>query len=597
MNQLCKNQFIPKNKTVEETLLGIIILYPQTIKTLSKILKREHFFLESSQIIYLNINNSFTNNTINLLFSLQNKRLLCKIGGTEIIIKMMKKGQVFLSSSKFDNQIEYLVNVLHNNYTKRLIIQLGYNIVQMGHIIEAKHQTLYLKILSYTHLIDKQINKNNQIINIKDLISKKLLEIKYNKIYTSEKLNTIEIKSGFSELDKILISLPKGNLIIIAGRPSIGKTSFAINVAYNIFFYQNSNILIFSMEMSTSELLNKLISIASKMDINTPIIQALSEKQWKKISNICNQLLKSNIYINDRKRVNINYISELGNRTKKKNYINLIIIDYLQLIELSAESQQQYNRSQELGYITRKLKLIAQFLNLPVIVISQLNRNIETRINKEPLLSDLKESGCIKYQDNINITSVYTTCINIKNVNKRLKIQNLTNTNKLSNIKNQKKTTSSHIYLSNKFIFIYKNKNTVYNLTYNHKYLCESNWIESSKILLSTTINKSNKNNKVYKKNINTIFYYKYSKSYDINQNTYFNVISQDTITHNSIEQDADIVINLYEKEMLQSNTKVIYEKTMNLKVSKNRNGYTGYCKLLFVPATSTFKNLEKSSM
>nr|YP_010619741.1 Replication helicase subunit [Tayloriella tenebrosa]WAX03754.1 Replication helicase subunit [Tayloriella tenebrosa] len=585
-------------------MLGIIFIYPEIFYTIKNLIKKEYFFIETNQIIYLNLSNVSQQNKYNiceLLYILQDNKILLKIGGLEKIIQMMRQSQIFISSSKMNKYFDKLIQILNDNYLKRLIIQFGYNMIQMGYINNVNNYSLYSKILSYIYLIETQISTNryNKIINIKDLVAKKLLEMKYQNTYSSNITAQKTTKSGFFEVDNIIKSLPKGNLIIIAGRPSIGKTSFAINIAYNIFFYQKTSLLIFSLEMSNNEVFDKLLSIASEVNINQKNTSNLNENEWKKISIICNTLLNHNIYINDQNNIDINYINQIAKNLKKTKNFDLIIIDYLQLIEFSTKEQKKYSRSQELGYITRKLKILAQFLKLPIIVISQLNRNIEIRSNKEPLLSDLKESGCIKSENNINIQSKYTNNINIRN-----KTNRQINTTKLHNIK-QKRNKNKElkleinnvinlINLSNQYIFKCISNTIKLSITHHHKYLSQNIWIETNQISLLTTINIITNNIKylIYKKYINKIFLDIYSKSYDLNQNKHFNLITQKIVTHNSIEQDADIILVLYETEDITKNMKLKNSKTIDLKICKNRNGNTGYCKLKFLPEISIFKNM-----
>nr|YP_010851103.1 Replication helicase subunit [Aphanocladia stichidiosa]WGH13902.1 Replication helicase subunit [Aphanocladia stichidiosa] len=584
-------------------MLGIIFIYPNIFDSIKNIIKKEYFFLETNQIIYLQLNSiNKQNNTYKVIYKLQKKNLLLKIGGVEKISRMMKQSQIFISSSKINYYTENLIKILKYHYIKRLIIQFGYNIIKIGYIENLNNNSLYTKILSYIYLIEKQINQDtpNKILNIKDLVAKKLLELKYQNINLFNQIENKIIKSGFFEIDNIIPNLPKGNLIIIAGRPSIGKTSFAINIAYNVFFYQKISVLIFSLEMSNYEIFNKIISIASKININSQNIKELTKQEWNKVSSICNILLNHNIYINDKDNVEINYINQIAKNLKKKTeHLNLIIIDYLQLIEFSKNKEKKYSRSQEIGYITRKLKLLAQYLKLPIIIISQLNRNIETRNNKEPLLSDLKESGCIRYKNNINIKSVYSEEINIYNIlhkftNKKILILNNKKQDRSINIKYNERNnrTISSIKLSTQYIFKCVNNKKIVLLTDNHQYLSQDYWIETKQILLSTTINITKKQT-IYKKYINKIFFQIYSKSYDLNHNQYFNIISQRIITHNSIEQDADIILILYETEEIKNNINLEQKKTINLKVCKNRNGNTGLCKLYFIPKISTFKNIK----
>nr|YP_010851498.1 Replication helicase subunit [Echinothamnion hookeri]WGH14298.1 Replication helicase subunit [Echinothamnion hookeri] len=585
--------------------MGIIFIYPNIFDAIKNIIKKEYFFLEINQIIYLNlksIDKKNKNNIYQVIDKLQSNNLLLKIGGIEKISQMMRQSQMFISSSKINYYTENLIQTLKDYYIKRLIVQFGYNIIKIGYIENLNNNSLYTKVLSYIYLIEQQINQDtpNKVLNIKELVAQKLLELKYQNISLPNKIENIITKSGFFGIDNIIPSLPKGNLIIIAGRPSIGKTSFAINIAYNVFFYQKMSVLIFSLEMSNYEVFNKIISIGSEININSQDITELTKQEWKKISSICNTLLNHNIYINDKNNISINYITQVAKNLKKKTqHLNLIIIDYLQLIEFSKNKEKQYSRSQEVGYITRKLKLLAQFLQLPIIIISQLNRNIEIRSNKEPLLSDLKESGCIRYKNNINLKSKYSKNINIYNIqqpleSKKILILNNNKKDRTINIKYNKKPNNmiSSIKLSTQYLFKCIDNKKIVLLTHNHQYLSQHLWIETNQILLSTTT-AIIKEKIIYQKYVNTICFNIYSKSYDLNQNQYFNIISQKIITHNSIEQDADMILALYERKEITSNINLENKQIINLKICKNRNGNTGSCKLYFIPRISTFKDIK----
>nr|YP_009392136.1 Replication helicase subunit [Periphykon beckeri]ARW60484.1 Replication helicase subunit [Periphykon beckeri] len=607
MSKLYKYKFIPQNYIAEEILLGMILIYPNIFDVIKSYIKKEHFFLEINQIIYLNLKDIKQNNTnfiYEMLYKLQNNKLLMRIGGIERITTMMKKSQIFVSSSKINQSIESLIKILNHHYVKRLIIQLGHNIIKIGYTTSTSHSILYKKTLLYINLIEQHLtdNKKIEIISIKNLITKKILKLKYNNKYTDNINYNTTVKSGFVDVDNIINNLPKGNLIIIAGRPSIGKTSFVMNIAYNTFFYYKISIMIFSLEMSKYEIFNKFISIASEININRKDIIQLTQQEWQKVTNICNSLINQDIYINDTNNIDINYIHKKANNPKKKTKdLQLIIVDYLQLIEFNTKKDKKYSRSQELGYITRKLKLLAQSLKLPIIVISQLNRNIEARTNKEPILSDLKESGCIHMKNNLNTQSIYNIDVNIYT----LTYERTPSLKKFNNIKKRKTITkrlskqiSSVINISIQYFFKCFDNNNVILLTHNHKYLCETTWLKTNTIIPLTKIHSITVNKKkfIYKKYIQRIFFNMYSKSYDLNQNDHFSIITQEKITHNSIEQDADMIFILYETNEVNNNTKSKISKIIDLKICKNRNGKTGYCKLNFIPETSSFKNMNKQN-
>nr|YP_009654449.1 replication helicase subunit [Pleurostichidium falkenbergii]QCH39736.1 replication helicase subunit [Pleurostichidium falkenbergii] len=608
MNRLYKYKIIPQNYVIEEAFLGILLIYPNIFDIIKNRVKKEYFFLETNQIIYISltkINIKSKSNIVGLLYRLYNEGILKKIGGIDKIVQIMKQGKVFVCSSEANYYIENLIVILNENYLKRLIIQFGYNIIQIGYIKNIQSRNVYTKILSYMSLIETEVNDGNtsSILNIKDMISKKLVSIKYQNMHLEAAKKHIEVRSGFKRLDDIINRLPQGNLIIIAGRPSIGKTSFAMNIAYNIFLYQNISLLIFSLEMSYYEIFNKIISIGLDINFRKETIKTFNKEQWQKISNLCNRLLKHNIHINDKNNIDINYIDQISKKLKKKNEsINLIIIDYLQLVEIASEKQRIYNRSQEIGYITRKLKLLAQFLGLPIIVISQLNRNIETRSYKEPLLSDLKESGCIRSKMKVDIKFNCANKINIQTIinnNQTINLHKLNNfkKNRIIGIEYTKelRNITICINISYKYIFQYSSRRKQLFCTHNHRCLHASIWITCKKIMQSTTINTTSKLKQylIYRNYIKKIIFNKYGKSYDVNQNRFFSIISEEIITHNSIEQDADIILILYEQEHAKSKLHSKDEKIVDLKIAKNRNGYTGYCQLNFVPQTSVFKDIR----
>nr|ARW63809.1 Replication helicase subunit [Chondria sp. (in: red algae)] len=604
MSPIYQRKYIPQNYLAEEILLGMIIIYPEIIKNISNIVKKEYFFLEFHELIYINILEIKSKkgcNIISLLYQLEHSQVISNFSGCKRIIRMMRQSQIFINLSNINSYIKELIDLLNHTYIKRLIIQYGYNIIKLGYGSLIDNSYIYKKILFYIKFIEREINNSHnldkEITDLKKLLSFKLLRIKHPNIYNRENIinNTKIIKSGFQQLDLITNGLPNGNLIVIAGRPSVGKTSLAINIAYNTFIWQNISICFFSLEMSSKEVLNRIISVSCNLNIHCNL--ELSKHKWNSIIEICKKLLNNNIYINDKYNIDINYIEYITKNLQNSSNIKLVIIDYLQLIEFPFKSNKKLNRSQEIGYITRKLKLLAQLLKLPIIVLSQLNRNIEIRNDKEPLLSDLKESGCIYHQNNVG-TNYLLNNINIMNFNHILKNLLITfSANKHKNIKNKNKVKAynSIVYFSYKNLFRLSHK--IYKLytTYNHQYLSHMSWRELHKSTKSIKFNsivkyKSYKAILLYSNYIMKVKYIDYLKTYDVNINNKFHFFSGNVVLHNSIEQDSDIII------ILQSKKKDIndLDKTIiDIKVSKNRNGKTGSCAIKFTPETTRFSTLE----
>nr|YP_009298053.1 replication helicase subunit [Plocamium cartilagineum]AOM67991.1 replication helicase subunit [Plocamium cartilagineum] len=597
MDYLNYHLSLPQNYLAEEILLGYILINPNIFNEIINNIQAEYFFLECNQIIYKNLIKIYKENKVDpmqLLYSLSSTKTLSKVGGLEKIIELMKQSQIFTSSIITNIYLQKLIESIHSNYIKRLMIQYGYNIIQLAYINKFPSYKLYNRANYYLNDTAQKIPKQN-IDNLQDLIINLITDLKYNnkKIKNNYKKEEVLMPYGFKDLDNLTNGLNKGDLIIIAGRPSMGKTSFAINIAYKIVDKLNKGISIFSLEMSKIQILYKLISIASSISIKNIKEKNINQNQFSLIQKICNKLLNSKIYINDNPSISIDYIEYTTQIIQQeKACIELIIIDYLQLIQM--QSLLKNNRSQELSYITRKLKLLAQALNIPIIVLSQLNRSIETRINKEPLLSDLRESGCLNYSNNIKIDTINN--LNIKNL---LKSYTKKQINYYPNIKNLNiKTTylTSHILLQYIYLFTVDIFHNI-KITHNHKLFKQKFWIKQNhiidNIMILKNLNISEKHLMLENLYIKNIKYIRYSTVFDIRRPRLLNLISNHIVLHNSIEQDADIVMILYQKN--QENThenKLSNLKIIDFYLCKNRNGPSGFFKLLFSNQNTVFKNI-----
>lgn len=242
--------------------------------------------------------------------------------------------------------------------------------------------------------------------------------------------------------------------------------------------------------------------------------------------------------------------------------------------------------------------MLGQRLKLPIIVISQLNRNIEGRSYKEPILSDLKESGCISIKQEVNINKnlmLNTKIKSLVNINKTEKLNYIDN--KKVNIDQYKEMMSNSsfknlISIKNKYSFHLIKILGSLELTFNHKSLVRRTWVSTKNISQNTksSIIVNNKKSLILQQYISKIKFKFYSKNFDINKVNYSHIICRANILHNSIEQDADIIIILYEVQDIKNRNN---NKIVDLKVSKNRNGQTGYCQLLFEPHTNVFKNIN----
>nr|YP_010199474.1 replication helicase subunit [Gracilariopsis tenuifrons]UAD89332.1 replication helicase subunit [Gracilariopsis tenuifrons] len=592
MKNINVDLFPPQNYIAEEILLGTILINPMIFPQIIPYLKQESFFLECHKLIYKSLITIYKNGKIDilqLLYILNKSQKLDYIGGVYKIMELMRQGHLFMSSINMSVYIQELIILINNSYMKRLMVQYGYNIVRLASIESSKSHHLYNKASEYLESTVHKIPKEN-LSTFRDILGELLIEFEnYDTDLQEDFASKSKILSGFHQIDELMKGLQDGDLIVIAGRPSIGKTSFVINIAYNILNSTKLGLCFFSLEMSKLQIVYKFIAVACKMSIQSFSFDQLTIDQQYTFKSICNSLMKSNIYINDSPNMSIDYIEYTVKLLfKETSNIQLIIIDYLQLIQI--ENFTNNLRSQELAYITRKLKLLAQYLYIPIIVLSQLNRSIETRLNKNPLLSDLRESGClisylflnIDLHNSLHSRSLYKDQILIKYHLMKL-------------FYNRYSSKLSLYSINWKFIlqytfYIYIN-NYIMCLTHNHKLYNKFYWSKNNQLLEEdlAIINCFLLYSNIYLeyKLMKYMKWLKYHQVFDIQEPNYLCFLSNYIVLHNSIEQDADIVMILS-----QSNDQLNLFKTVDITLCKNRNGPTGVCKLLFTPEKNLFSNM-----
>ncbi|MCC3161182.1 MAG: replicative DNA helicase [Mollicutes bacterium PWAP] len=266
--------------------------------------------------------------------------------------------------------------------------------------VSAEVNSKNLKISDIEALVTNKIlsqttsTTNKDLIHMKELVSQAIQNLIEKRTQND---HLTGITTGFSNLNEVTGGFQKGDLVIIAARPSMGKTAFALNIAVNAA--ENNKVAIFSLEMGSIQLTNRFLSITGLISGNKlrdP--KNISESDWHKINIGKNILSKKDIFINEEAGISINDLVWKSSRLKENNGLDLIIIDYLQLIQVSGNSE---NRQSQVSYISRTLKKLARDLNVPVIALSQLSRKVEQRESKIPMMSDLRESGAIEQDADI----------------------------------------------------------------------------------------------------------------------------------------------------------------------------------------------------
>ena len=393
--QNSKTVELPNNFLAEQATLNILLTNPNLIRNVSSVINIESFYFEPHRLIYLTILELTEELPIeniyltNIITSLQDKGRLKNIGGIERIISTI---------STFENfsDLESYIQLINEKYLRRLIIEFGKQVIVLGYTTSLNLDSILEEIEKTLFLLNQQ-NNGQKLYSIAEIVNDVFLEMK-TKIKENKEIGLL---TSFKDLDSILQGIQKSDLLIIAGRPSMGKTAFSLTIGRNIVKKYDIPLIIFSLEMSRQQIIYRFLASISKINSNRLKSGKMTLTEWKKVSESMKLISNLPIFIDDNPNLSLTEIrSRLRKILTKNKKGGLIIIDYLQLMKSNLKIE---NRVQEISYITRDLKIIAKEFEIPIILLSQLSRNVETRINKRPMLSDLRESGSIEQDADIVI--------------------------------------------------------------------------------------------------------------------------------------------------------------------------------------------------
>ena len=389
---------LPSNMEAEQYLLGSIMLNNELLNVVEDFLLPEYFTHALHIKIYVAMNKIFNKN---LPISIPT---ISSVLHDDDDFKQNKSEEylVFLSSNAIGvvNPKTY-ANIIYDIYLKRQLIAIGTDIIHQVNDLDVTNTALEkIEIIeSKLFQLSEKGSIKKEFLSIDKSVSSSLESIN---LARKDPKNVTGITSGFTDLDKKLSGFQKSDLIIIAGRPSMGKTALALNIALNATKEQNIEkkytIGFFSLEMSSEQLVTRMLSVLSSINSINLRMGKVSEECYNKLRDKANDLSERNIFIDDTPALSVNSIRSRARRLKRQNKLDMIIIDYLQLVRVKNNYD---NRVFEISEITQGLKAIAKDLDIPVIAISQLSRAVEQRQDKKPLLSDLRDSGTIEQDADI----------------------------------------------------------------------------------------------------------------------------------------------------------------------------------------------------
>jgi len=384
---------LPHNFLAEESILNILLTYPKLVKKTLINLKSDSFYFEPHKIIYSILSELDEENkpiTLTLLITkLQDKALLNEIGGIERIIQIINKFENLLNLDEY-------IQAINEKYLRRLIIEFGKQSIIWGYTTSLELDDILTRIEKLLFDLNQQ-NLSQKTYSIAEVLDEVFLEMT-SKIKNKESSGLF---SSFRDLDSIIQGFQNSDLIIIAGRPSMGKTAFALNLGSKIVSKYKIPLIVFTLEMSRQQIIYRFLATHSQINYTRLKSGKMTRDEWNLLSNSMRELSTLPIFVDDNPNLSVTDIrSRLRTIFSSKKKEGLILIDYLQLMKSNLSND---NRVQEISYITRNLKILAKEFELPIILLSQLSRSVESRNNKRPLLSDLRESGSIEQDADIVI--------------------------------------------------------------------------------------------------------------------------------------------------------------------------------------------------
>jgi len=388
-------KIMPNSLEAEQAVLGCVIIDNLCQTEILSMLHTEDFYSEAHKSVFDGMIKVFNKNTpidfVTLTDQLEKSKILEKVGGIDYLTFL---SNVVPSAVNY----KYYCDIVKANSIRRMLIKSGQNIIEKAYSEEDKDDVLGFAEAEVFNISEKEETTTLEHIGKPNGALKEVVD-KFDKI-AKDPTSLRGVPTGFKEFDEITKGLQKSDLILLAARPSVGKTSFAMNIMTNVA-RAGKICAIFSLEMSKSQLAQRAICSVAKVPMNKALSGKMQAEEWKRVWTATKDLEGSKLFIDDSSMTSpATLLSKCRRLKAKEGGLDVIMVDYLQLMKSEGNSSKE-GRQNEVSAISRNLKIAAKELNVPIIVLSQLSRDIEKREGHRPQLSDLRDSGAIEQDADI----------------------------------------------------------------------------------------------------------------------------------------------------------------------------------------------------
>lgn len=378
---------VPQNLDAEVSVLGASMLTPNVIPSVSEVVRPHYFYRQAHQRIFEAIEDLFSRgepiDPITVSEELANRAALEAVGGRAFIHSLV-------AAVPAATNARHYAEIVRENYYLRSLIKVGGEITEMAYRRERPPMELMDRAEQMVFDIS-ETRVVGEFSPITDLITENYAELERTATVGQ---HTVGCQTGFQSLDELVGSFQPSNLVILAARPSMGKTAFALNIARNVAVDQGKGVGIFSLEMSKMEVVNRIMCAEARVDMWRVRRSKIEPNEWSRLAAGCGVLHTAPIFVDDSASLTLMEMRAKARRLKaRQKNLGLIVVDYLQLMMGDTGAE---NRQQEISRISRGLKILARELEVPVLALSQLSRQVEQRAGNRPVLSDLRESGSLE---------------------------------------------------------------------------------------------------------------------------------------------------------------------------------------------------------
>ena len=382
----------PQDLQAEQSVLGGMMLSKDAIADVVEVLRERDFYRPAHELIFGAILDLYSRgepaDAITVAAELTKNGDIARAGGAPYL-------HTLISSVPTAANAGYYAKIVLEHAIMRRLVEAGTKIVQLGYDQNGEVDDAVDAAQAEVFAVTER-RASDDYVKLNDLLPEALDEIES----ISKGVGVEGVKSGFRDLDQLTHGFHPGNLIILAARPAVGKSTLGLDIARHAAIHENQTAVIFSLEMSKSEITMRMLSAEARVGLNNIRSGQLSEEEWAKLARRMGEISDAPLFIDDSSNLSMMEIRAKARRLKQRHDLKLVVLDYMQLM---TSGRRVENRQQEVSEFSRQLKLMAKELNIPVIAISQLNRSPEQRADKRPMLSDLRESGSIEQDADVVI--------------------------------------------------------------------------------------------------------------------------------------------------------------------------------------------------